>query len=134
MSHECAADYLTDTVEFHDFYRFSASTLYAKVFLVQLAKQYEWKEIKFIGREAFQRELKKYMVPSPMDEDDPLESPVANQLIVDFLVSLPFKWRMVMSPKSQSLAANPLTGVLARRTRYIGPANLKSCQRSCQLC
>ena len=60
MGYECAADYLTDSVEFHDFYRLGTVTLYAKVILVQLAKQYEWKEIKFVYHEAFQRDLKKY--------------------------------------------------------------------------
>ena len=62
MGYECAADYLTDDVEFHDFYRLGTVTLYAKVILVQLAKEYEWKEIKFVYNEAFQRDLKKYTI------------------------------------------------------------------------
>ena len=45
MGHECAADYLTDSVELHDLYRLDAVTLGAKVILVQPAKQYEWREV-----------------------------------------------------------------------------------------
>ena len=41
MGYECAADYLTDSVEFHDFYRLGTVTLYAKVILVQPAEQNE---------------------------------------------------------------------------------------------
>ena len=41
-------DYSTDSVEFHDLYCLGSVTLYAKVILVQLAKQSEWKEVKFV--------------------------------------------------------------------------------------
>ena len=44
-------DYSTDSVEFHDLYCLGSVTLYAKVILVQLAKQSEWKEVKFVYHE-----------------------------------------------------------------------------------
>jgi hypothetical protein len=60
MGYECNADYLTDAVEYHNFYRLGTVTLYAKVIAAQLAKQYAWKEVKLVYHEAFQPDLKKY--------------------------------------------------------------------------
>ena len=54
LGYECAADYLTDSVEFHDFYRLGTVTLYAKVILAQLAKQYAGREVKPVYHEALQ--------------------------------------------------------------------------------
>ena len=61
LGYECAANYLADSIEFHDFYRLGAVTLCAKVILGQLAKQNEWEEIKSVYHEVFQRDLPKYM-------------------------------------------------------------------------
>ena len=46
MGYEGAADYLADRMEFRDFYRLG--NLYTKVIPAQLAKPYEWREIKFV--------------------------------------------------------------------------------------
>ena len=54
MSYACAADYSTDSKEFYAFCRLGTVTLYAKVILLQLARQYKWKEIKLVYHEALQ--------------------------------------------------------------------------------
>merc|ERR1719486_767331 len=45
LGYECPGDYLTDSEQFQNFYRLGTVTLYAKVILAQLVKQYEWKEV-----------------------------------------------------------------------------------------
>ena len=60
LGYDCATDYLTDSEQSQNFYRLGTVTLYAKVIAAQLAKQYDWKEVKFVYHEAFQRDLKKY--------------------------------------------------------------------------
>ena len=54
-----AANYLTDSMESPGFYRLGTVSFYAKGIPVQLAKPYEWKEIKFVCYEASQRDWKK---------------------------------------------------------------------------
>ena len=54
MSCACAADYSTDSKEFYAFCRLGTVTLYAKVILMQLVRQYKWKEIKLVYHDALQ--------------------------------------------------------------------------------
>ena len=53
VSYDCAADYLTDAETYPNFVRFGTVTSYAKVILVQFARQYSWPSIEVVYTESF---------------------------------------------------------------------------------
>jgi len=53
LAYDCNADYLTDAVQYQNFYRLGTVTSYAKVILAQLAKQFAWTEVKLVYHESF---------------------------------------------------------------------------------